>query len=134
MNDDFIKLSDNPTIETQLYVMARAINALLKDSKEVKSDLGAIKLLQREQNGNVARVMEQANRLERRQDAHDDWHGDEDERIIKRAHEEELKQAEERGMRKLLGIEINIIKWAVGGGLVGVGLAMGKVINWLGLW
>lgn len=135
---DRIRLNDNPPVETQLYVMADAINALVRDSRELKNSVEEIRLLQREQNGNVALALTRLGNVERRADAHDDWHGEEDERSIARVHAEELEQAriagKHEGVRTVLGIEMSIVKFCIGGGLVGVGLFVGKLVNLIGVW
>lgn len=131
-----VKLNDNPSVETQLYVMGGAINRLLENNKNLQETVDQIRVLQREQNGNVSLALDRIGRMERRQDAHDDWHGDEDEKLQQRLHQEELEEAERRGhdkgIKKILGLEYGVVKWLIGGGLGGLGL--GKVINIAGWW
>jgi len=140
-----IKLGDNPSVETQLGMIAVAVNRLLEDTRDIKQETAQLKLYQREQNGNVALVKDDVRSLKEahvevvhRLDSHDDWHGEEDERIVNRLHQEELNKArangKSEGVRTVLGIELNVVKWVAGGGLVGVGLAVGKLVNLIGWW
>lgn len=142
---DEIQLNDNPSLETQLYMIGRAINQLSKEivnqSERIQSNTNSVdelRFLQREQNGNVAKVTERLGILEHRQDAHDDWHGDEDIRVAQRVHQEELEKAAHRGrqegVKSVLGVEWRIAKWLIGGGLISAGAAAGKLGNLLGVW
>lgn len=143
--EEEIQLDDKPSMETQIYMMSRAINRLSKEitnqSERIQSNTNStdeMKLLQREQNSNVSKIAERVGKVEKRQDAHDDWHGDEDEKTIKRLHEEEVAKAlldgKRKGVETVLGIEWRIAKWLFGGSFIAAGLAIGKLVNLIGLW
>lgn len=142
---DEIKLNDHPSQETQLYMIGRAINSLSNEIREqnekIDSNTNSINqwaFLQKEQNSNVSNLVDKYNSLDRRMNAHDDWHGEKDQELIDRLHREELEakyhEGVSVGVRKILGIEVNAFKWLIGGGLVTAGLTLGKIINILGWW
>lgn len=126
-------------------MIGRAVNTLSKEiqlqSEKLESNTNSINqfsFLQREQNSNVANLQSKYNNISKRLDSHDDWHGERDEEISKRLHEEELEKArtagKHEGYKTVLGIEYNIVKWLLSGGLVACGLALGKIINLVGWW
>lgn len=126
-------------------MIGRAVNTLSKEiqsqSEKLESNTNSINqfsFLQREQNSNVANLQKQYNEFSKRQDSHDDWHGERDEELAKRLHDEEVEKArnagKHEGYKTVLGIEYNVIKWLLGGGLVACGLALGKIIHIAGWW
>lgn len=142
---DEIKLEDHPSTETQMYMFGRAINSLIREIREqnekIESNTNSINqwaLLQKEQNGNVAKIKEEQLRIHKRLDAHDDWHDDEDTEKIRKIHEEEIEKArregKNEGIKHILGLEINVVKWIMGGGLIGAGAVLGKLIHMTGFW
>ncbi len=131
-----VKLSDNPGVETQIYMLGRAINSLIREVRDTKEHVGSNTdamhewgALQAKQNGNVAEMKKDLNEITDRLDIHDKWHGEEDQKIIARAHKEEIVEARHQSVKDLLKFQ-----WKLGGGLIGAGLAIGKVVHELGWW
>ncbi len=132
MNDEQIYFSDNPSVETQVYTMARAINRLVLESRATSEAVTEIRILQREQNGNVASAMNRLGRLEDRVEnneikiaKHDEWHGKEDAKIAERL-------AKTTGRHEVLVTEWKIVVGVLSSGVVGA--LAGKVGNLIGWW
>lgn len=74
-------MNDNPSLDVQVGKLIERVsnqqyqlNEMRSDVKELLDAVARLGLLQREQNGNVSRIVERAN-------AHDLWHGDNDVKI-----------------------------------------------------
>jgi hypothetical protein len=127
-----IKLGDNPSNDTQLGVLIGVINRLIVEAKEIKdtinknsTDIGEIKFYQREQNSNVTNAVNRIAVLEESKRIHDEWHGNEDDKIAERVHKTKGRN------------EVLIAEWKIATALVGTGIIGalgGKLGNLLGWW
>lgn len=80
---------DHPSVEEQLATLTIHLTYLLQDVKELKQKTEEWATLQREQNGNVARLKDRMNE-------HDKYHGPLDENIANRIQKIEQERQEER--------------------------------------
>ncbi len=133
-------LGDHPTTEAQITALVVNLSKLVKDFREFKTDVNngiqkntesidALRLLQKEQNGNVATIKDRQNEIKKWVEGHTDWHGEEDKKIAERIHQEEIVDARHQSVVDLLKFQ-----WKLGGGLIGTGLIIGKLVNFLGWW
>lgn len=129
-------LGDHPTTEAQITALVINLSKLVKDFREFKSEVNngiqkntdsvdALRLLQKEQNGNVAAIKDRQNGIKSWVDGHTDWHGEEDRKIAAR-----LNIA--KGRRDVIVAGWKIVVGFLGSGVVG-GVVV-KIANYLGVW
>jgi len=114
-------------MEEQMAAVVTALSHMTTDIRDIKRDMeknidsiDALRILQKEQNSNVANLTEKESDDRKWINKHNDWHGIEDKKVIERVHKEEVAQAKRDQTWKVLGLEWKIVAAVTGSGLFGL--------------
>jgi hypothetical protein len=128
-------LGDNPSVDQQLAIIANSLSLHIVNEREGKEEtrkvleqltkeVAALRLLQREQNGNVATALNKIREIENREEIHDKHHGTNDTNIGERLGVLEDDKSSRTKVLSLLQKEWHYISVSVASGLF-----IGKVLH-----